>query len=280
MLEWRNIPRGFVMGISDLIPGVSGGTIALVLGIYQSLINAINGIFTKEWKKHLLFLIPLGLGIGLALLTVSHLMKWLMTAYPKPTFYFFLGLIIGIIPTLLKEVRYKETFRSHHYLLLGLAALAVAGTTLIREDNLGAIITDLSFFDYILLFFSGWLASSAMILPGVSGSFIFLLLGVYPTVIHALSVLHIPIIITVIMGIGIGLILTSKIIHYLFIHYKIATYAVMIGFVVGSIFVVFPGLSSDIFIIFLSFSAFLGGLVSAYLLATIENRKIAQKETL
>ncbi|QGG46202.1 hypothetical protein FTV88_0023 [Heliorestis convoluta] len=264
------------MGICDLIPGVSGGTIALVLGIYQSLIHAINGIFTREWKKHFLFLIPLGLGIGLALLTVSHLMNWLLEAYPKPTFFFFLGLLLGIIPSLLKEVNYKESFKPLHYGLLGLAAIAVAATTLVRDDSLSAIMTDLGWLDYALLFFSGWLASSAMILPGVSGSFVFLMLGVYPTVIAALSAFHIPIIIVVIMGIGIGLILTSKIIRYLFLHYKVGTYAVMIGFVVGSIAVVYPGLATDLFTLLLSLLAFGGGLGSAYYLATYEKKGLVK----
>ncbi len=108
MIEWRNILKGMTMGISDLIPGVSGGTIALVLGIYQRLIAAINGLFTKEWKKHLVFLMPLVLGIIVALLSISHLIEWLLVAYPQPTFFLFLGLIIGIIPTLLKDIDYRQ----------------------------------------------------------------------------------------------------------------------------------------------------------------------------
>ena len=77
-MEWKNIYRGMMMGISDVVPGVSGGTIAVILGIYDRLIAAINGIFSKEWKKHLQFLVPLVIGVGLAIFSFSHLMKWLL----------------------------------------------------------------------------------------------------------------------------------------------------------------------------------------------------------
>src|SRR5690625_3791444 len=96
-MEWKNIYRGMIMGISDVVPGVSGGTIAVILGIYDRLIAAINGVFTKEWRKHLAFLIPLAIGVGLAIFLFSHLMNWLLENYERPTFYFFLGLIIGIL---------------------------------------------------------------------------------------------------------------------------------------------------------------------------------------
>ncbi|MBP3953223.1 DUF368 domain-containing protein [Bacillus sp. YZJH907-2] len=272
MFQWRNIIKGMMMGISDLIPGVSGGTIALVLGIYQSLIAAINGLLSKKWKEHVLFLIPLMLGIVLALLTVSHLVEWLLVEYPQPTFFFFLGLIIGIIPTLLKDINYKQTFTSKHYLILGLGAILVAATFFVKEDQLAEIMTQLVWSDYLLLFFGGWLASSAMILPGISGSFVFLLLGVYPTVINALSTLNLAVIITVGMGVVIGLIITSKVVTVLFKKYRTATYALMIGFIIGSIVVIYPGISEDFTLLILSLFAFVVGGLIAYLLSYIESK--------
>ncbi|WP_372459133.1 DUF368 domain-containing protein [Alkalihalobacillus deserti] len=261
------------MGISDLIPGVSGGTIALVLGIYQPLIAAINGIFTKDWKKHLIFLIPLGLGIVLVLLSVSHLIEWLLVAYPQPTFFFFLGLIIGIIPTLLKDINYKQSFKPIHYVLLAIGAIVVGATIFVKETELASIMSNLVWSDYVLLFFAGWLASSAMILPGISGSFIFLLLGVYPTVINALSTFNLPIILTVGAGVAIGLVLTSKLITYLLAKFKTGTYAVMIGFIVGSIIVIYPGIASDNYLFFISIFAFCVGWICAFLLSYFEGKK-------
>lgn len=92
MWEWRNIYRGMLMGASDVVPGVSGGTIAVVLGIYDRLIEAINGFFTKEWKKHLKFLLPLGIGVVTSILLLARLIEWLFEHYPGPTQFFFPGI--------------------------------------------------------------------------------------------------------------------------------------------------------------------------------------------
>jgi putative membrane protein len=265
------------MGISDLIPGVSGGTIALVLGIYQSLIAAINGLFSKQWKEHVMFLVPLGIGIVFALLTISHLVEWLLVEYPQPTFFFFLGLIIAIIPTLLKDINYKQTFTPIHYVLLAIGAILVSATFFIKDNELATVMSDLVVSDYILLFFAGWLASSAMILPGISGSFIFLLLGVYPTVVNALSTFNIPVIIIVGSGIAIGLVITSRFITFLFKQYKTGTYALMIGFIVGSIVVIYPGVSGDHILFYTSVLALFMGGFSAYLLSYFEMKKTVVK---
>lgn len=280
MFHWQNVFKGMLMGISDVIPGVSGGTIALVLGIYQRLVAAINGILSKDWKKHIAFLIPIGIGIGIAVLTFSHIMEWLLAEYPEPTFFFFLGLIIGIIPMLLKEVNYKKTFKTNHYILFAIAAVLVAITVLIKENEMAAVMSELVWSDYLFLFIGGWLASSAMILPGISGSFVLLLLGLYPTVINAVSTLNISVIMTVGFGVVIGLLLTSKLIAFLFVKYRIATYAVMIGFVAGSIVVIYPGFGSNLAITIASIIAFLFGLLASYLLSIIENKKLEPQTSL
>ncbi|WP_174734389.1 undecaprenyl phosphate translocase family protein [Mesobacillus harenae] len=269
MFEWRNIFKGMMIGASDVVPGVSGGTIALLVGIYERLIEAINGVLTKEWKKHVIFLVPVGIGVGLAILTLSHLLSWLLEAFPQPTFFFFLGLILAIIPVLMVEADYKQTFGGIHYLLLLIAAIAVAATGLVGDEQ-AAIMTNLAWKDYLFLFFAGWLASSAMILPGISGSMVLLLLGAYVTVIDAIKSFNMPIIIIVGLGIVVGLLLTSKLIRYLFNHYRTATYAVVTGFVVGSIFVVYPGWPADGLLMVISIIALVCGYAAAYLLGKAE----------
>ncbi|BAB05788.1 DUF368 domain-containing protein [Halalkalibacterium halodurans] len=273
MFQWKNLFKGMAMGISDLVPGVSGGTIALILGIYQSLITAINGLTTKQWKKHVMFLIPLVIGIGLALLTVSHIISWLLNEYPQPTLFFFIGLIIGIVPTLLKDINFIQSFTPIHYGVLLLGAIIVGATTLLKDSSPTTIMDQLAIGDYILLFFAGWLASTAMILPGVSGSFIFLLLGVYPTVIQALSTFNLAVLFTVGIGIILGLGITSRLISYLFVQYKTATYALMIGFIAGSVFVIYPGMAGDFFLISLSVIAFALGGGTAYMLHIYKNKQ-------
>ncbi|MFE8699842.1 DUF368 domain-containing protein [Cytobacillus sp. FJAT-54145] len=272
MFEWKNIFKGMMIGASDVVPGVSGGTIALLVGIYERLIAAINGVLTREWKKHVIFLIPVGIGVGVSILTLSHLLSWLLEVYPQPTFFFFLGLILAIIPILLVEADYKKTYNGTHYILLVIAAIAVACTGLVGDDQ-GTVMTDLAIGNYIFLFFAGWLASSAMILPGISGSMILLLLGVYVTIIDAIKTFNIPIIITVGMGIVIGLLLTSKLIRYLFLHYRTATYAIVTGFVVGSIFVIFPGIPNNVPLMVVSIVCMILGYWVAYRLGKIERKE-------
>ncbi|MDP4549310.1 DUF368 domain-containing protein [Alkalihalobacillus macyae] len=273
MFVWRNIYRGLLMGVSDLIPGVSGGTIAMVLGIYRRLISGINGLMSKKWKKELGFFIPLLIGVGLALLLVSQLMEKLLNDYPQPTFFFFIGLIIGVVPFLLRKVEYKKTFEPVHYGLLLSAAVMIASTLFLKGEGSGEIAKSLSTMDYVTLFFSGWLASTAMILPGVSGSFVLLLLGSYQTVIHGLSSFQIPLLLTVGAGIIIGLSLTGKLISLLLKKYTVATYSVMIGLVIGSVVVLYPGFKSDIMLGIASVVTLFLGLGAAFILGKIEHKQ-------
>ncbi|WLR58693.1 DUF368 domain-containing protein [Guptibacillus hwajinpoensis] len=273
MFVWRNIYRGLLMGVSDLIPGVSGGTIAMVLGIYRRLISGINGLMSKNWKKELGFFIPLLIGVGLALLLVSQLMEKLLEHYPQPTFFFFIGLIIGVVPFLLKKVDYKKTFEPFHYGVLIVAAILIASTLFLKGDGSGEVMKSLSMVDYIILFFSGWLASTAMILPGVSGSFVLLLLGSYQTVIHGLSSFQIPLLLTVGAGIIIGLSLTGKVIAHLLSKYTVSTYAVMIGLVIGSVVVLYPGFQADVGLAVASILTLACGLGAASVLGKIEHKE-------
>lgn len=268
----KNVFRGIVMGITDLIPGVSGGTIAMVLGIYPELIASINGILSKNWRKHLLFLVPLIVGIGISLVVFSRLIEWLIVSHSQPLFFFFNGLILGIIPFLLRTADYKKTFKTHHYVILVAAVLLVASTSLIREDSMVSIWTNLTFSNYLYLFFSGWIASSAMILPGISGSLILLLLGVYPTVINAISSINILVILVVGFGIVIGIVITSKLIQYLFSRYSSITYAVILGLVLGSLIVIFPGIPTTYSNAFLCMAMLLLGSIVANLLGRFEHK--------
>lgn len=267
-MEWKNIYRGMVMGISDIVPGVSGGTIAVILGIYDQLIGAINNLFSKNWKKSLLFLIPLAIGVGAALYLFSHVIKWLLLYYNRPTFYFFLGLIIGVLPFLFRESKMRTTFRPLHYILLLLAIFLI--TRIPANVSEGAIIDERTIGIYSLLFIAGIAASAAMILPGVSGSFVFMIIGVYPTVIHAVSVFDVQVLAVVAVGIGIGIILMSKVIHYFLLHYHTATFACIIGFVIGSTYLIFPGWAATSGELLLCIAVFIGGLSAAYLLGKVE----------
>jgi|SRR5690625_16077 len=269
-MEWKNIYRGILIGASDVIPGVSGGTVAVLLGIYDRLIEAINGLFSRRWQEQLTFLIPLGIGVGLAIFSVARLMKWLFNYYPEPTYFFFLGLIIGIIPQLFVEANVRVTFKATQYVLLVSGAIAVSMMVFFMDMEPGAIITERSWTIYFLLLLSGILASAAMILPGISGSVVFLMLGVYPTIIEIIYTFDIKAIIVVGAGIATGIVSMSKLIHFFFKHYRINTYAVIIGAVIGSIVVIFPGWPKEQSLILWCLIAGASGLLGAYILGKVE----------
>lgn len=257
------------MGASDVIPGVSGGTIAVLLGIYDRLIAAINGIFSKDWKRQLGFLIPLVIGVGAAILLLSRLIEWLFEHYAGPTQFFFLGLIIGILPYLFHEADAKRAFGTKHYVLLIIGAILVGSLAFIQSGESG-VIENMSTSTYILIFFSGMLASSAMILPGISGSFMLLIIGVYPTIIGAISNLQFDIIAVTGVGIVIGILVMSKIINFFLQKFRHATFALIIGMVIGSILVVYPGFPNANSLLMLSVVTFAVGLFVAYILGRVE----------
>lgn len=271
MIEWRNIWRGLIIGTSDLIPGVSGGTLAVILGFYDQFIAAISGFFSREWKKHLRFLVPLGIGVGLALVFLSKLMKWLLEHQSQPTFFFFMGLILGIIPYLVRHADVKTKFRASHYVLVIVAAILVALTGVFRPDEEVMSVISLSLVNGIGLFFAGWVASMAMLLPGISGSFVLLLLGVYPTAIDALSTLNIPVIAVIGAGVIMGFIVSSKLIKYLLARCPHLMFAIIIGMVIGSLYVVFPGLPTTSGTLIVSIITLLIGLGCALFLGKHES---------
>lgn len=267
-MEWKNIYRGILMGISDLIPGVSGGTIAFILGIYDRLLAAISGFFSRDWKKQLGFLIPLGMGIVITLLLFSRVIEYLLEHYYEATQFFFMGLILGVLPYIARQAEVKKNFTARHIVILIVIGGALASMAFIQTSEDVAPITSLSIPVFFLLFFSGWLASMAMLLPGISGSFILLLLGVYTTAINALSTLNLPVVMTIGAGVIVGFIISSKAIQYLLEHFTYVTYAAIIGLILGSLFVVFPGFSEDTVTLIMSLATFAAGLIFTLLFSS------------
>lgn len=269
-MKWRNVYRGFMMGVSDLVPGISGGTIAVLLGIYDRLIAAINGFFSRDWRTHFLFLFPLVIGMAIALFSLSHLMKWLLGHHPHPTYYFFIGLIVGVLPFLFHKSKASQRFRLHHLLLMALSIILISMMPIPESGEV--LIEERSVLIYSILFISGFFASAAMILPGISGSFVLVLIGTYDTIIYALSELEWFVIFIVGFGIVLGIILMSKLIHYFFYTYETASYAIIIGLVIGSIGVIVRRTGFDFSSVQLVFSGcmFLIGLLIAYLLGKVE----------
>ncbi|AND29715.1 TPA: DUF368 domain-containing protein [Staphylococcus aureus] len=274
--KWINILKGFAMGTSDLVPGVSGGTIALLLGIYNQFIASISGIFSRRFWPSFTFLIPIIIGMLLAMGSLSNLFNYLLSQHHIPTMFFFGGLIIGIVPYLLKISNYKTSFTTKHYMVViaGIAILIVITLMNNGDKHAGETLT-LSTGLIIKYFIAGMCASSAMLLPGISGSFMLLVFGVYGTVMLAISEVvklnftGLPILLAVGFGVLAGFIISSKIIQYFLTHHKLMTFALIIGFVVGSLFAVFPGLPTNIVMWFVSLVVFIIGFIVSLTLGRI-----------
>lgn len=274
--KWINILKGFAMGTSDLVPGVSGGTIALLLGIYNQFIASISGIFSRRFWPSFTFLIPIIIGMLLSMGSLSNLFNYLLSQHHIPTMFFFGGLIIGIVPYLLKISNYKTSFTTKHYMMViaGIAILIVITLMNNGDKHAGETLT-LSTGLIIKYFIAGMCASSAMLLPGISGSFMLLVFGVYGTVMLAISEVvklnftGLPILLAVGFGVLAGFIISSKIIQYFLTHHKLMTFALIIGFVVGSLFAVFPGLPTNIVMWFVSLVVFIIGFIVSLTLGRI-----------
>ena len=229
------------MGSADIVPGVSGGTIALITGIYAHLVEAISNIkfgfikpllkadFKGFWNQMLdeidfKFFIPLVLGIGVAFLTLAKVVTYCMDVHTALTYSFFLGLIIASAVILFRKLN-EISFKNILFALIGavLTFIFVSLNPIAANHSL------------IVLFISGMIAICAMILPGISGSFLLLLLGQYKYMLNALHQLHIVEIIVFVAGALIGILGFSKILNYLLKNHEEVTMAFLIGVMLGSL---------------------------------------------
>jgi putative membrane protein len=236
--------RGFCMGSADIVPGVSGGTMALILGIYERLLMAIRS-FDRAWLDSMLrlrfgealrsndlpFLLPLALGIGLALLFFTRVvpLPTLIVTRPELVYGLFFGLILASVVVLMGEVeRYGP-----RQALTALTGVAL-GFTIV---NLVPVATpDAPWF----IFLCGFVAISAMLLPGISGSFILLILGKYAYIINALGTFDLVVITTFAAGMLTGLVAFSRVIVWLLERYHQSTLLVIKGILIGSLWIIWP----------------------------------------
>ena len=235
--------KGVFMGIADAMPGVSGGTIALLVGIYEELIKSISQLnislffelkkngFNSVWKKlNGNFLLVLSLGIGISLISFVKISANLLENFPLFIWSFFLGLIFATIYVIYKLIN-NWSVVSLFFLVTSILFSLFLSSFSIYET------TEISLF---FVLFSGIIASSAMILPGISGSLILVILGVFAYLIKSLDNLEFIVIFTFILGAIIGLLGFSRILKYLFKNHRNVTYTIMLGLVIGSIEKVWP----------------------------------------
>ena len=235
--------KGMAMGAADVVPGVSGGTIAFISGIYEELLSSISNInldlfktlkdegFKSAWKKlNGNFLLALFAGIFISVVSLAKAIKYLLENEPILLWSFFFGLVLASIIYIAKQIK-KWNFIASLVLIIGVFTAYYITTLnpLVGENS-----------SLLFMFIAGALAICAMILPGISGAFILVLLGAYKPILSAVSEKDLKTIAVVGLGAIVGLLSFSKILKWLFNHYKDYTLAVLTGFIIGSLNKIWP----------------------------------------
>jgi len=242
----KNILKGMVIGIANIIPGVSGGTMMVAMGIYDKLIHCITHIF-KEFKKSVLFLLPIAIGMGIAVIGGSLGIEALFANFPVQTNLLFIGLIVGGLPAIWKKVKGKSIRFGHILAFLAFFALVVVMAFLGEKEG-NAVDLSFSLVNVLKLFGVGVIAAGTMVIPGVSGSMVLLLLGYYNPIVsaindflEALTSFNMDGILTGIgilapfgIGVVLGVLVIAKIIELIFNKCPLYAYWAIIGLIVAS----------------------------------------------
>lgn len=237
------VARGFAMGTANIVPGVSGGTMALILGIYEELIHSVRSVLDREAIGHLLrfrfkkalhlipwpFLLCVAAGIFLATFTMSYFLEWVIEHYRSLLWAFFFGLVLASIWIVSKRVERWSIVPILAVVLSAAGTYVLVGLVPAQTPN-----------TWWFLFLSGALAMSAMVLPGLSGAFILVLLGKYQYLLSAVTNRDVVTLLWVIAGAGVGIVTFAQVLGWLFKRFHDMTVAVLIGMLVGSLRKIWP----------------------------------------
>lgn len=233
---------GVVFGTANVIPGVSGGTMLVIFGIFDKLTEAISGI--KKIFANIKFLITFALGAGAGILLSAKVINTLFTSFPIQTNLFFIGLILGGIPLIYRLGTTEKKVKPLCAVPFVLAMAVVIGLTVLEKLDMFKLAPDVvEGFDVIVslkLVVCAAIAAVTMIIPGISGSFVMMLLGVYQTIIGALESFNFYVIIPFAIGAVIGIIFGARLISFLIKKNKLMVYSALIGLVVGSVYAILP----------------------------------------
>jgi len=254
--------RGIAIGMADPIPGVSGGTIAYITGLYDQIIDRVSRFRShpEGWLKNLLFLLPIVLGLLLGIFLFAHLVDWLLTRFPEVTLQGFVGLVLGGLLVMVDQG--KLTLRGR----AGLASMALAAVialifSIVPRPELNEPIRHPNLIEGVYIFVAGAAAAATMLLPGVSGSMLQLLIGSYSTYIVAIKEANLPLIAIFLAGAVVGITIMARTIGYLFRTHYALMQALIGGLVIGSMIAIWPWQ--------LSAQGQLGGIVVALICALI-----------
>lgn len=240
-----NFIIGILIGFGAILPGVSSGVFCVIFGIYEKLVNSIVNLF-KDFKKNIYFLFPIGLGAFFGVVLFGNVIKYFFDIYRMQACFAFIGLILGTLPALFKQassnkyIQIKKLIPLFFSFLIGIS-LIIAEKYFSFNFTINSISSN-----FIYLIFVGFIMSIGIIVPGISNTIILMCLGVYEQYLSAIASLNLSVLIPLGIGILFGSILWLQIIKVLLDKYHEATFFTIIGFTLGSIFVLYPGFSFDV----------------------------------
>lgn len=266
-----NFIKGFILGVANVIPGVSGGTMAVSMGLYELILSSIVNFF-KDIKGNFIKLLPIILGILVSIVSTSKLVTYALTNYKAQTLCLFIGLIFGGVSLIMKKIKGKGS--KINYLIFFIVFFFVISLNFLKTGLIEISFTNMGILDYVLLLVMGFIASSAMVIPGISGSFILMVLGYYDKIIYTVSTitdfskLGSNLLILVPFGIGVlfGIIFMAKLITTLIKKHETKTYFAIMGFVLSSVVVLLLQLT-DFKFTFINIATSLFALCWGYMLA-------------
>ncbi|AFG38061.1 DUF368 domain-containing protein [Spirochaeta africana] len=269
--------KGMAIGVANIIPGVSGGTIAVITGLYDELMEAFGAFFSSEggWRRNLLFLLPVILGVVIGSVAFARVIGGLLAAVPVQTNLFFIGLIVGSMPYLAGKAR-SEAFSPWCIAAFAVGIGLVLWMGLAERPTASPPITELSLLAFGAMFAASIVASFALVVPGISGSFVLLLLGMYTTMQTAFGTMNWPLVAVFVFGHIFGIVLVARFITYLLQRFHSPTYFAIIGLVLGSIVSLWEPIPLDMTGLTGAVAALLGAVLSAVLGTGTKERLVAR----
>lgn len=256
--------KGFLIGGTMLVPGVSGGSMAMILGIYQRLVSAVSSFFRHK-RESFIFLSLFAIGGGAGMLLLSKPILHLLHTYPMPMLYFFMGAVAGGVPLILRQAKIKKfTWRVPLYTALGI--LIVLLINLLPTGSAQAEM-ETSIVSVLLLGLAGFIAAAALVLPGISVSYLLLLMGLYDEMMKAISNFYLPFLVPLGVGLILGIILTTKLLDKAMSAHPQPTYLIILGFIIASVAEIYPGLPAGAAELLICFFMLCGGYVLISLLS-------------
>lgn len=236
MKHFYNFLKGIVIGISTLVPGVSGGTMAIILGIYDKIIHSVSHFFINI-KANIVFIATVSIGGIVGIFAFSNIIDYGLKNYRFIMIFLFLGIIAGGLPVLFKKAELKS-LKPFDYTLFIIGILIVVAMSFSKSTIVNLASSD-GITNTLFMVLAGFIAAIALVLPGISGSFFLLTIGLYEMTTSALKDFNLPYLIPFAIGTGLGIILTIKVLENLMKKHTRPTYIIILGFVIGSVIVIF-----------------------------------------